>query len=490
LFKIPEEYRCRSPPLQDLGHIPWVEASQTIHAGSNIIVSAYLAITTSILKTAVPPTEAPSHAAPAVSDNSGDRAIAVVPSASDNLAVGNVPGKGVDNPPTIDFKTENQNLVGQNVINDLTLFDSATGKNGAPDPEKEAPISTERRKEIDDVKSRVSDSTTGAMDQRQQDRFFGSAIDSARDLTAAKPEDRQQTFDSALKSVPPDQRETFNKAIGAALHEQGSNLRTGNEPPVGLLIDRSAPGGEKIVGRSSIVEFPENFQADQKALESAPKVSDAIKKTMSDVPADKQDSVGNDMGNLLSTQEKHGLLAPIKDVGARERPDDLPSQEAQAAKLKGQWPPQIGTEPIVNAAVDAANNIAFAKPEDMNRLFNTGMDNLRAAGADPAIAAGMLGQALNNISKDLHVKTESGKIDQAFLTDRRLATSANPDGTIGAADTQTAPGDVAANHAIFTKTSEVAAAIRTDNTNTLGPNPNESEIRDHVDRVFRAFKYF
>lgn len=438
----------------------------------------------------MPPTDAPTDAAPAVSNDSGDRAIQVVPSPSENLAVENVPGVGVDNPPQTDFSIANQRLVSERVYNDIAFYDSAAESVGGLDVPKAAPVSAERRQEIDSIKSKVSDSTTDAMDHDQQDRFFGSAIDSARSLTAAKPEDRQKTFDSALRSVPPEQRETFNKAIGAALRDQGSNLRTANAPPVGLLLDDSAPPGEKIVGRSGIVEFQENFQKDQNALESARKVSDAVNTALSDIPEERRQAVGNDMGALLATQERNGLFAPIKEVGARERPADLASPEAQTAKLKGQLSPQTGTEPVLKAAVEAANNIAFAKPEDMNKAFNAGMDSLRAAGVDPSAAAGVLGRALNNVSKDLGVSTHNGNVDQSFLHDARLATPANPNGTIGVADRRTAPGDTAENHALFSRASEVASAIRSANTDALGRNPSQKTVSDHVDRTFQMLRYY
>ena len=442
----------------------------------------------------MPSTEAPTEAPPAATDNSGDRGIQTTPPVSENVAAENVPGKGVGNPDTIDFSVENQKLVDQNLLNDVSFYDSANDNvdkvDNKVDPSKDAPMSDERRREIDSVKSRVNDSTVNAMDPKQQDQFYGNAIDSARNLTAANPEDRQKMYDGAFQSVPPDQRETFNRAIGAALHDQGSNLRVVNAPPVGLLVEGGAPGGDKIAGRTAIVGIPGEFQQDQKALESAPQVRETIRTALSDVPADKQQTVGDSIGGVLATQEKHGLLAPIKDVGARERPADLASPEAQAAKLKSQLSPQSGTEPIVNAAVDAANNIAFAKPEDMNRLFNAGMENLRAAGLDPSAAAGVLGQALNNVSKDLSISSDSGQVDQSFLQDKRLATPANPQGTIGVADRQTAPGDAEANHAVFTKAADVATSIRSTNTEALGRNPSESAVRDHVDRVFRVLRYY
>ena len=438
----------------------------------------------------MPPTDAPTDAAPAVSNDSGDRAIQVVPSTSENLATENVPGFGVDNPPQTDFSAANQRLFDDNILKDMAFYDSAAEGVGGLDVPQAAPVSPERRQEIDSVKSRVSDSSTNAMDHDQQDRFFGSAIDSARSLTTAKPEDRQKTYDSAMNSVPPEQRETYNKAIGAALRDQGSNLRTANAPPVGLLLDSNAPARDQIVGRSAIVESPENFQKDQNALESARKVSDAVNTTLSDVPENQRQAIGTDMGNILATQERNGLFAPIKDVGARERPADLASPEAQASKLKGQLPPETGTEPVIKSAVEAANAIAFAKPEDMNKAFNAGMDSLRAAGVNPSSAAAVLSQALNNVSKDLRVSTDHGSVDQSFLHDARLATPANPSGTIGVADRRTAPGDSAENHALFARASEVATAIRSANTDALGRNPTKTAVSEHVDRTFQMLRYY
>ncbi len=169
-----------------------------------------------------------------------------------------MPGFGVENPPQTDFfDCHRKSMQRQHPQRYFFLRFGCRRRRRIGYPQRAPRVSPERRQEIDSVKSRVSDSTTQAMDHDQQDRFFGSAIDSARSLTTAKPEDRQKTFDSALNSVPPEQRETFNKAIGAALRDQGSNLRTANAPPVGLLLDNNAPPGDKIVGRSAIVESPE-----------------------------------------------------------------------------------------------------------------------------------------------------------------------------------------------------------------------------------------
>lgn len=446
----------------------------------------------------MPPTDAPSTPAPAVTDNSTDRALDVVP-VSENVTSEAVPGIGVDNPQRPDLATESQTLVNQNILNDVQFFDSAIEGDGTPqkvegrfaaqDANKEAPISAERRKEIDSVKSRVGDSNISAMDPAQQDKFYGNAIDTARNLTSASPDDRQKKYDEAMRGVAPEQRETFNKAIGVALSDQGSNLRTANQPPMGLLFDKSDPNNEKIVGRASIVEMPENFTADNRAFNAAPAVKGAIDKVLSDVPKDQQEKVGNDIGNILATQESAGLFAPTKDVGARERLANLPSEQEQAAKLKGQLGPN-GRDPVVNAAVDAANKIAFAKPEDMNRLFNEGMDSIRKTGVEPSSVAPILSQALNNVSRDLRISSTTGTADQAFLLDKRLATPANPDGTIGAANIGTATGDAAANNAAFTKASEIAAAIRASSGEQLGRTASKTEVKDHVDRVFRIIKYF
>jgi hypothetical protein len=446
----------------------------------------------------VPPTDAPSTPAPAVTDNSTDRALDVVP-VSENVASEAVPGVGVDNPQRPDLATESQTLVNQNILNDVQFFDSAVegdgtpqkveGPSGAQDASKEAPISAERRKEIDSIKSRVGDSNISAMDPAQQDKFYGNAIDTARNLTSANPDDRQKKYDEAMRGVPPEQRETFNKAIGVALSDQGSNLRTANQPPMGLLFDKSDPNNEKLVGRASIVEMPENFTADNRAFNAAPSVKGAIDKALSDVPKDQQGKVGNDIGNILATQESAGLFAPTKDVGARERPANLPSEQEQAAKLKGQLG-QNGRDPVVNAAVEAANRIAFAKPEDMNKLFNEGMDSIRKTGVEASSVAPILSQALNNVSRDLRISSTTGTADQAFLLDKRLATSANPDGTIGAANIGTAPGDAAANNAAFTKASEIAAAIRSSAGEQIGLTASKAEVKDHVDRVFRIIRYF
>ena len=439
----------------------------------------------------VPPADAPSSPAPAVTHNSNDLALDVAPVVSENVTLQNVPGVGVDNPQTPDFAAENQNFINQNVFNDVQFYDSAIEGDGSPrQTRQDEPISAERRQEIDSIKSRASDNITRSMDSAQQDKFYGNAIDTARNLTAANPEDRQKQYSDAMNAIPPDQRETFNKALGVALHDQGSNLRTGNEPPMGLLIDKSDPSNEKIVGKVAIPEMSENFPADQRAFNAAPAVKDSINKAFADVPENQQEKLGKDIGTILATQESNGLFAPVKDIGSRERPAGLPSEQEQAAKLKSQLSPQTGTEPVVSAAVEAANKIAFAKPEDMNKLFNEGMDNLRKAGIDPSSAAPILSQALNNISKDLRVSTTSGDIDQAFLKDKRLATPANPEGTIGVADTGTAPGDAAANNAAFTRASDIAAAIRTTNTEQLGRTPSDAEVKDQADRVFRILRYF
>lgn len=436
----------------------------------------------------MPPTEAPPSPAPATND-SVDNAIDFVPAVSDNVTNEAVPGIGVDNPPRTDFVAENRAFIAQNVFSDLDFYDSSMESSGAPQVAPEQPVSADRRKEIDSV-SRVSDSTVTSMSQADKDKFYGSAIDTARNLTTAKPEDLQRQYDDALRTVPPQQREVFNKAIGAALTDQGSHLGTANVPPLGLLKDKSDPNNEKIVGRSAIVELPENYPADQRAIAAAPAVKDSINKALSDVPSNDQARVGKEIGDLLSAQEKNGLLAPVKDIGARERPADLASPEAQAAKLKSQVGPQNGTDTVVNTAVDAANKIAFAKPEDMNRIFNEGMQSMVATGVDKSAAAGILSQALNNISKDLRLNTNHGTVDQTFLQDKRLATPANPEGTIGVADRGTAPGDAAANHATFLKATEIAAAIRDTNTTQLGRTASEGQIRDHVDRVFKVMHFF
>lgn len=439
----------------------------------------------------MPPTDAPSTPAPAVADNSNDSALDVVPVVSDNVTSQNVPGVSVDNPQRPDLATENQDLINKNVLNDIQFYDSALEGNGSsPDARQDEPISAQRRQEIDSLKSRASDNTTRSMDSAGQDKFYGNAIDTARNLTAANPDDRQKQYSDAMNAIPPDQRETFNKALGVALRDQGSNLRTGNEPPMGLLIDKSDPNNEKVVGKVAIPEMSEHFPADQRAFNAAPAVKESINRAFTDVPEKQQEKLGNDIGTILATQESNGLLAPIKDIGARERPDGFPSEQEQAAKLKSQLPPQAGTEPVVSAAVEAANKIAFAKPEDMNELFNEGMDNLRKAGVEATSAAPILSQALNNISKDLRVSTTLGNVDQAFLQDKRLATPANPEGTIGAANRGTALGDPAANNAAFTRASDIAAAIRTTNTEQLGRTPSKAEVTDQADRVFRILRYF
>ncbi|MBX9952076.1 MAG: hypothetical protein K2Y39_23080, partial [Candidatus Obscuribacterales bacterium] len=92
--------------------------------------------------------------------------------------------------------------------------------------------------------------------------------------------------------------------------------------------------------------------------------------------------------------------------------------------------------------------------------------------------------------KDLRVSTTLGNVDQAFLQDKRLATPANPEGTIGAANRGTALGDPAANNAAFTRASDIAAAIRTTNTEQLGRTPSKAEVTDQADRVFRILRYF
>jgi len=439
----------------------------------------------------VPPTDAHSSPAPAVTDNSNDHSLDVVPVVSENVTSQNVPGVGVDNPQRPDFAGENQNLIDQNIFNDVQFYDSELEGDGSPpDSRQDEPSSAERRQEIDSIKSRASDNITRSMDSAQQDKFYGNAIDTARNLTAANPEDRQRQYSDAMNAIPPEQRETFNKALGVALHDQGSNLRTGNEPPMGLLIDKSEPNNEKVVGKVAIPEMSEHFPADQRAFNAAPAVKESINKAFADVPEKQQEKLGNDIGAILAAQESNGLFAPIKDIGARERPAGLPSEQEQAAKLKSQLPPQAGTEPAVNAAVEAANKIAFAKPEDMNKLFNEGMENLRKAGVEATSAAPILSQALNNISKDLRVSTTMGDVDQAFLQDKRLATPANPEGTIGAANRGTALGDPAANNAAFTRASEIAAAIRTTNTEQLGRTPSKAEVNDQADRVFRILRYF
>ncbi|MBA3859459.1 MAG: hypothetical protein C0507_21350 [Cyanobacteria bacterium PR.3.49] len=437
----------------------------------------------------MPPPEAPPSPAPAVND-SVERAIEVVPATPENVTTENVPGIGVDNPPRTDFVAETRAFIAQNVFNDLAFFDSSLERSGAPQPGAEQPAGAERRKEIDAVKARFSDSTINSIPENGRDKFFGSAIDTARDLTSAKPEDVQKKYDTALQTVPPEQREVFNKAVGIALHEQGSHLRTGNAPPVGLLIDKSDQKNEKIVGRAAIADFPEHFQADQRAIAAAPTVKEAADKVLSDVPPNQQTNVGFQIGDVIAAQEKQGLLAPIKDIGARERQADLASPETQAAKLKTQLGPVEGKEPVVDAAVDAANKIAFAKPEDMHKLFNEGMQSLAATGIDKTAAARILGQALKNVSKDFNVHTANGNVEQTFLADKRLATPANPDGTIGVADRGTAPGDPAANHAAFLKGTEVAAAIRATNTQQLGRTPSAAQVEDHVDRVFKVLRYF
>ncbi len=233
-----------------------------------------------------------------------------------------------------------------------------------------------------------------------------------------------------------------------------------------------------------------NFQRDQNALESARKVSDAVNTSMSDVPENQRQAVGSDMGNILATQERNGLFAPMKEVGERERPADLASPEAQAAKLKGQLPAQTA-EPVIKAAVEAANAIAFAKPEDMNKAFNAGMDSLRAAGVEPSAVSGVLSQALNNVSKDLRVSTDQGNVDQSFLHDARLGHPRKPSTeTIGVADRMTAPGDAAENRALFSRASEVASAIRSANTDALGRNPTKTAVSEHVDRTFQMLRYY
>lgn len=437
----------------------------------------------------MPPTEAPPSPAPAVND-SVDRAIEVVPATPENITAENVPGLGVDNPPRTDFVAENRAFIAKNVFSDLSFYDSSLEGLGSPHASPEQPVSAERRKEIDAVKGRFSDSTINSIPENGRDKFFASAIDTARDLTSAKPEDIQKKYDAALQTVPPEKREVFNKAIGIALHEQGSHLRTGNEPPVGLLIDKSDPQNEKIVGRAAIENAPEDFQADQRAIAAAPTVKSAADNALSDVPQDQQRKVGLQIGDVIAAQEAQGLLAPIKDIGARERPANLPRPEAQAAKLKTQLGPIEGKEPVVAAAVDAANKIAFAKPEEMHKLFNDGMQSLAATGVDKTAAARILGQALKNVSNDFNVHTANGNVEQTFLTDKRLATPANPKGTIGVADRGTAPGDAAANHAAFLKGTEVAAAIRSTTTEQLGRNPSAAKVEDHVERIFKVLHYF
>lgn len=438
----------------------------------------------------MPPTDAPTSPAPPVKDDANDRSVDVVQPIGDNVTSQNVPGVGVDNPQQPDFATENQNLINQNVIGDIQFYDSALDGNGKTPDSQDEQISAERRKEIDSVRARASDSNVRAMEPEQQDKFYGNAIDTARNLTASNPEELQKKYSEAMNGIPPEQRETFNKALGVALHDQGSHLRTGNEPPLGVLIDKSDPKNEKVVGKAAIPEFPENFPADQRAFNAAPRVKETIDKAFSDVPKSQETRLGNDIGNILATQESHGLFAPMKDISARERPTTLPSEKEQAAKLKSQVSPQTGTEPVLGAAVDAANKIAFAKPEEMNKLFNEGMENLRKLGVDPAAAAPLLGQALNNISKDLRVSTDFGTADQAFLMDKRLATPGNPLGTVGVADTGTAVGDASQNNAAFRKASDIAATIRSTNTEQLGRSPSKAEISDQADRVFRMLRYF
>ena len=332
---------------------------------------------------------------------------------------------------------DSQNMVKSGTLPDVTIsFEPASDSPKTPpgDGTKLPAKAESREDQVDKLRQVVGDfDINSGIKPENRDKVLGSAVDTANKI-AGLPPGSAETKDTFTKAVTDFQKDnpgvdasTFTREMQTVFREMGSKtLSTKLTSNSVLLADTTQvsadnPGG--IVASAFTGDQGPAGQKEKTAFETAQTLADAGRKV-------------DFNGEVMNELQFHNFFAGVKDLGPRERPATAQTSEQQLDRLKEGF----GTKPdgLFQDVLNKADNLAFnTNGKDLGNRFNENVEEL--AKNNPSVSKDLLGrmmvEGMRTVtqSKDFSLGTVSSAVQMQFLQDKRLATDANPRGTVGAA---------------------------------------------------------